>query len=119
MKITPTGKVLGATIEDLDVSRPLSHDAFNQVVHALGEHGVIRFPDQELTGQLALDHALHSEPSLTSTAADCELLALSPCVRAIPTVHSRGATGIPRGNDRSTASPRLSHKCSWGQRFSP
>ncbi len=51
MKITPTGKVLGATIEDLDVSRPLSHDAFNQVVHALGEHGVIRFPGQELTGQ--------------------------------------------------------------------
>lgn len=51
MNVIPTGKVLGATIEGLDVSRPLSPDRFEQLVHALGEYGVIRFPDQQLTGQ--------------------------------------------------------------------
>lgn len=43
MKVTPTGKVLGATIEGLDLSQPLSADLFEQVVHVLGEHGVIRY----------------------------------------------------------------------------
>ena len=51
MKVTPTGKVLGATIEGLDLSKPLADDAFKQVVHALGEYSVIRFPNQALSGQ--------------------------------------------------------------------
>ena len=45
MKVHPSGKTLGGTIEGLDLSRPVSDDAFRQVVNALGEHGVIRFPD--------------------------------------------------------------------------
>ncbi|MGZ5126715.1 MAG: TauD/TfdA dioxygenase family protein, partial [Burkholderiales bacterium] len=57
MKIIPTGKVLGATIEGLDLSRPIAPDAFKQVVYALGEHSVIRFPDQRLTGQNQKDFA--------------------------------------------------------------
>lgn len=51
MKVHSSGKTLGGTIEGLDLSRPVSDDAFRQVVHALGRHGVIRFPDQQLTGQ--------------------------------------------------------------------
>ena len=51
MKITPTGKVLGAAIEGLDLSKPLADAAFKQMVHALGEYGVIRFPNQALTGR--------------------------------------------------------------------
>ena len=51
MRVRPTGKVLGATIEGADLSQPLAPDAFGEVVHALGEYGVIRFPDQHLTGE--------------------------------------------------------------------
>jgi taurine dioxygenase len=57
MKVIPTGKVLGATIEGLDLSSPIPPDAFKQVVHALGEHSVIRFPEQRLTGQNQKDFA--------------------------------------------------------------
>src|SRR5437660_10717205 len=48
LTVKPTGKVLGATIEGLDVSRPLGDDEFGEVLRALGEHGVLRFPDQTL-----------------------------------------------------------------------
>ena len=51
MKVTPTGKVLGAMIEGLDLSKPLADEAFKQMVHTLGEYGVIRFPNQKLTGR--------------------------------------------------------------------
>jgi len=46
--VTPTGAVLGATIEGLDLSRPLSETEFAQTLVALGRHGVLRFPDQHL-----------------------------------------------------------------------
>ena len=48
MTVTPTGAVLGATIEGLDVSRPLSDDEFAHVLQALGHYGVLRFPAQQL-----------------------------------------------------------------------
>ena len=48
MTVTPTGAVLGATIEGLDLSRPLSDAEFADVLVALGRHGVLRFPDQSL-----------------------------------------------------------------------
>ena len=51
MQVTPSGEVLGATIEGLDLAEPLPRKAFDEVVRALGEYGVIRFPDQRLTGQ--------------------------------------------------------------------
>ena len=57
MKVIPTGRVLGATIEGLDLSKPLAPDAFKKVVQALGEYSVIRFPDQHLTGQNQKDFA--------------------------------------------------------------
>ena len=52
--ITPTGKILGAVIEGLDLSRPLSQPEVDDVLRALGQHGVLRFPRQELSAlQLA------------------------------------------------------------------
>src|SRR5204862_7675914 len=51
MKIVPSGEALGATIEGLDVSKPLSSEALKEVIVALGRHGVIRFPRQKLTGR--------------------------------------------------------------------
>jgi taurine dioxygenase len=48
MKIIPSGKGLGATIEGIDLAQPVSGGDFKQVLRALGEHGVLCFPRQRL-----------------------------------------------------------------------
>jgi taurine dioxygenase len=48
LAIEPTGKILGATIHGVDLSRPLSESEIRQVVTALAQHGVICFPGQNL-----------------------------------------------------------------------
>ena len=48
MKIIPSGAALGASIEGIDLSRPLSAAEDKEVVAALGKYGVLRFPNQEL-----------------------------------------------------------------------
>jgi len=53
MRVIPSGRSLGAVVEDIDLARPLSADEDRQVVAALGERGVLRFPGQKLdAGQL-------------------------------------------------------------------
>lgn len=49
VQIIPSGKTLGATIEGLDLSQPLSESDVDQVVATLGRYGVVRFPKQTLT----------------------------------------------------------------------
>jgi taurine dioxygenase len=51
MKIVPSGRMLGATIEGVDLARPLSAAQVKEIVDALGRHGVLRFPRQRLTGR--------------------------------------------------------------------
>ncbi len=46
--ITPTGETLGATVEGVDLNRELDRAVFAQVLRALGEYGVLRFPKQHL-----------------------------------------------------------------------
>jgi taurine dioxygenase len=46
--IEPTGRVLGATVRGLDLSRPLSEADFATILVALGRHGVLHFPQQRL-----------------------------------------------------------------------
>jgi taurine dioxygenase len=48
MKIHPSGKALGATIEGIDLAQSVSDGEFKQILRALGEHGVLRFPKQRL-----------------------------------------------------------------------
>ena len=48
LTVIPTGAVLGATIDGLDLSLPLSDDVFGQLLAALGQYGVLRFPEQKL-----------------------------------------------------------------------
>ncbi len=50
MKLTSTGQTLGATIEGVDLSKPLSPELLDNVMRALGNHGVLRFPGQSLSG---------------------------------------------------------------------
>jgi taurine dioxygenase len=46
--IVPTGKILGATVNGWDLSQALADAAFDQILRALGRHGVLRFPNQAL-----------------------------------------------------------------------
>jgi taurine dioxygenase len=48
MNIRPGGGALGATIEDIDLCRPLSLSDFKQILRALGAYGVLCFPEQRL-----------------------------------------------------------------------
>ena len=48
MRIIPTGETLGATIEGVDLAKPLGPRDFAQILRALGAHGVLRFPAQQL-----------------------------------------------------------------------
>src|SRR5947207_3094661 len=48
-KVIPSGHTLGASVEGLDLSRPLSAQEFEFALNALAEHGVLRYPRQELT----------------------------------------------------------------------
>ena len=50
--IVPTGTTLGATVEGLDLSEPLTPEDTDAVRRALGEHGVLRFPKQVLDAAL-------------------------------------------------------------------
>jgi taurine dioxygenase len=48
INVEPSGEILGARVEGLDLSRPLSPEEFALIVHSLGEHGVLCFPGQAL-----------------------------------------------------------------------
>jgi taurine dioxygenase len=49
MKISSSGARLGATIEGLELSRPLDEPAVEKIIQTVGERGVLRFPAQTLT----------------------------------------------------------------------
>jgi taurine dioxygenase len=48
LTIEPTGAILGATVRNLDAAAPVSQRDFGQMLAALGQYGVLRFPDQHL-----------------------------------------------------------------------
>jgi taurine dioxygenase len=57
VRLVPSGRTLGATIEGLDLARPLAERAVENIIQALGRHGVVRFPDQSLSAQQQKDFA--------------------------------------------------------------
>ena len=48
MKINPSSGALGARIENVDLAQPVSEGDFKLILRALGEHGVLCFPEQTL-----------------------------------------------------------------------
>jgi len=48
--IEPTGQILGATVRGVELARPLRDADFGAILAALGQHGVLCFPDQRLEG---------------------------------------------------------------------
>ena len=57
MQLIPSGEVLGARIEGLDLSRPLDDREVERIIDALGCHGVVCFPRQKLTARQQKDFA--------------------------------------------------------------
>ncbi|HZK91585.1 MAG TPA: TauD/TfdA family dioxygenase [Stellaceae bacterium] len=55
MTIIPTGETLGATVEGVDLNRTLDHRTFGEILRALGEYGVLRFPSQNLDAARQLE----------------------------------------------------------------
>ena len=54
MRIVPSGQVLGAAVEGLDLRIPMTDAQFAAVLGALARHGVLCFPGQEIdAGQFA------------------------------------------------------------------
>ena len=49
MRIVPSGARLGATVEGLDLSTPLGDAQVEELIQAIGKHGVLRYPGQTLT----------------------------------------------------------------------
>jgi len=58
MQLIPSGRVLGAKMEGLDLSRPLEDGAVDAIIEALGRHGVVCFPRQKLTARQQKDFAV-------------------------------------------------------------
>ena len=57
MQIVPSGKMLGARIEGLDLSRPLAEREVEEIIQAIGRYGVLCFPRQRLTAHQHKDFA--------------------------------------------------------------
>jgi taurine dioxygenase len=49
IQVIPSGEILGATVEGLDLAAGLSDATVESIVQTLGRHGVIRFPRQTLS----------------------------------------------------------------------
>ena len=51
MRIIPTHQSMGATIEGIDLARPLAQNDYERIVDTLGRYSVLRFPQQTLTAR--------------------------------------------------------------------
>jgi taurine dioxygenase len=57
MQLIPSGRVLGAKMEGLDLSRRLEDGEVDAIIEALGRHGAVCFPRQKLTARQQKDFA--------------------------------------------------------------
>jgi len=57
MQIVPSGEVLGASVEELDLRASLSSQETEHLIQPLGAHSVLRFPGQSLNARQLRDFA--------------------------------------------------------------
>ena len=57
IRIEPSEYHLGATVRGVDVSKPLTPDIFGKILAAIGQYGLLRFPEQTLTPEQHRDFA--------------------------------------------------------------
>ncbi len=76
IQITPSGKILGATLTGIDLACPLVPEEFALILRCLGEYGVLRFPGQRLSSAQLRDFSArfgHIQRSVTGKLADPEV----------------------------------------------
>ena len=59
MHVEPTGEILGATVSGIDLKQPLSDTNFATLLRALGDYGVLRFPDQLISAAAQKQFSAH------------------------------------------------------------
>ncbi|MBV9602284.1 MAG: TauD/TfdA family dioxygenase [Chloroflexi bacterium] len=59
ISVEPSGKVLGASVRGIDLAQPLSDVDFGAILQALGDYGVLRFPNQRLDAAALRDFSLN------------------------------------------------------------
>ncbi len=69
IKVIPSGHALGATLVGIDLAQPLADEAREAILRALGDHGVVRFPRQQLTGRQLADFSAHFGKLETNVAS--------------------------------------------------
>lgn len=73
MNIEPTGRILGARVTGIDLAQPLSRQDFATLLRALGRHGVLCFPGQQLDSAALRDFSRRFgriQTSVTGTMHD-------------------------------------------------
>jgi len=57
MRITPNNAGIGARVEEIDLAQPLSPEDFRTILRALGQYGVLCFPNQNLDATQLANYA--------------------------------------------------------------
>ncbi len=57
INVTPSGQGLGARIENIDLSQPLTAENYKTIEGLLGKYGVLCFPKQQLSSQQLKDYS--------------------------------------------------------------
>jgi taurine dioxygenase len=57
LQFIPTGATLGARVEGIDLSQPLTDTLLETLIQGLGRYGVLKYPKQQLTAQQLRDFA--------------------------------------------------------------
>lgn len=93
MNIDPTGKALGATVTGIDLTAPLTRADFATILRALGQHGVLRFPQQRLSAAQLRDFSQRFGPLQSGIAAQ----ASEPTVPEVSVLSNIIENGKPIG----------------------
>lgn len=59
LNVTPSGQGLGARVENIDLSQPISQASYKEIEGLLGKYGVLCFPKQTLTPQQLKNFSQH------------------------------------------------------------
>lgn len=57
INVTPSGQGLGARVENIDLSQPLTAENYKTIEGLLGKYGVLCFPKQQLSSQQLKDYS--------------------------------------------------------------